>query len=210
MDAERPELIALPSLLAGERVVVRPYRPGDGAAVFEAVDQSRAHLDAWMPWTHHHGTTEDTEAWVRRAAASWAARQDLPAGMFDGSGRFLGGLGLHRFDWRAGRFEIGYWVRADEIGRGYVTEAVRLLTALCFARLEANRVEIHCDARNVRSAAVAERLGFVAEGTLSNYRRDHHGALADERIFAHVPETFAATPWAAAARAAVDAADWDG
>jgi len=46
------------------------------------------------------------------------------------------------------------------VGRGLVTRATALLVAESF-RVGADRVEIVTDVANVRSAAVATRLGFV-------------------------------------------------
>jgi RimJ/RimL family protein N-acetyltransferase len=51
-------------------------------------------------------------------------------------------------------------------GQGYITEAVEGITNFAIHELQANRIEIRCDTRNVRSARVAERLGFTKEGIL--------------------------------------------
>jgi RimJ/RimL family protein N-acetyltransferase len=61
---------------------------------------------------------------------------------------------------------------------------VRLLTDHAFADLGAEKVALRCDARNVRSAAVAERLGFVREGRLRGEARAKDGARADELRYA--------------------------
>jgi RimJ/RimL family protein N-acetyltransferase len=87
-------------------------------------------------------------------------------------------------------FEIGYWIRQPREGRGYVTEAVMLVTRFCFGRLGANRVFIRCDRRNTRSRAIPERLGFVNEGTVRNELRDTSGNLADMVFYGMVPEDF--------------------
>jgi RimJ/RimL family protein N-acetyltransferase len=61
--------------------------------------------------------------------------------------------------------ELGCWIRSDRTGRGYATAALRVLTSLSFdAFTEVERVEIRMDAGNVRSRAVAVRLGFAPEG----------------------------------------------
>ena len=72
------------------------------------------------------------------------------------------------------------------VGRGYVSEVVRALTAVAFDRLGARRVEIHADDRNARSWRVAERCGFAHEGTLRSYRRAPDGSPEDTRVYAVV------------------------
>ena len=59
-----------------------------------------------------------------------------------------------------------------------------LLVRLAFDQLHAERVEIRCDARNPRSAAVPRRLGFVHEATLRRARRTVDNELADTLVFA--------------------------
>jgi len=187
-----PILLELPDELLGEQVLVRPYRAGDGPAVFEAVNESREHLRRWMPWVDTHVTAADSEAFVRRSQASWINRTELIVGIWDRDGRRLfGSSGLHCRDWEIPCFEVGYWLRRSAEGHGYVSETVRLLTRFAFEILGANRVFLQCDARNTRSAAVPQRLGFVLEATLRHDARDHFGSLRDTLIFALTPDDFA-------------------
>lgn len=178
-----PLLVDVPERLDGERTVLLAPRAGLGAELAVVVTQSLSHLRPWMAWAQDAPTAESAELVVRRMQADFIARRDLTwhlhARRADGSaGRLLGGTGLHRMDWAVRRFEIGYWVRPEAVGRGHASEAVRLLVALAFDRLAARRVEIRCDTRNVRSRAVAERCGFELEGVL---RRDALGVDGDVR-----------------------------
>ncbi len=102
--------------------------------------------------------------------------------------RLLGGTGLHRMDWEIRKFEIGYWIRPDEEGKGYVTECVRLLCNLAFGTLKANRVLIRCASTNERSANVPRRLGFAHEGTHRNDLMAPDGKLLDALVFGMTPE----------------------
>jgi RimJ/RimL family protein N-acetyltransferase len=87
------------------------------------------------------------------------------------------------------RFEIGYWLHSDYTGRGLATEAVVALADFAFETLEAQRVEIRCDAGNERSAALARRAGFPLEATLHNHERRHlTDELRDTLIFARIRE----------------------
>jgi len=188
-----PILIDLPEELVGERTIVRPYRSGDGGALFDAIDESREHILPWMPWGPSHAKPEDSEAFVRQARTRYDQREDLPLAFFDrNTRRILGGTGLHRIDWNVRAFEIGYWIRASAQGNGYVTETAALLTQMSFDLLEAKRVSITVAVANTRSAAIAKRLGFILEGTLRNSIKDANGNLHDRLVFAMTPEEWRA------------------
>ncbi len=185
---ELSERVDLPHELVGSRIRIRPYRGGDGAAVFEAVDESREHILPWLPWGPLHVSEQDSEAFALRCAASWETRDDLGVGFFDvNTGRYLGGSGLHRIRWDVPAFEIGYWVRRSESGKGYVSDAVKLLTTLAFDQLDAARVFIRCAVENTRSGAIPRRLGFQHEGVLRNEIRDALGNLHDADLFSLIP-----------------------
>lgn len=193
VKAKEPPCILreVPEELTGERVLLRPFRVEDAEGVYEAVAESLAHLQPWLPWATPEYDLTEAQAFVRRARAHWILRDDLPLGIWRREdGRYLGGTGLHRIHWDIPAFEIGYWLRQSEEGKGYMTEAVTLLTRCCFDTLKANRLEIRCDARNARSANVPRRLGFVHEATLRNHSRSKNGELRDTFVFALTPEDY--------------------
>ncbi|MDP8922956.1 MAG: GNAT family N-acetyltransferase [Chloroflexota bacterium] len=197
MPARSPLLIELPDVLDGPRVRLRPHRPDDATPLWEAVQESREHLEPWMPWVDEYQEPDDVREYLVRARARWDLREDLAVAIVErSSGRLLGGSGLHRMNWPLRTFEIGYWLRRGAEGHGFASEAVQLLTRLAFDTLGANRVEIRVDARNERSRGVAERLGFVLEGTLRRAAADVHGRPADVHILALLPEEYRRLPWA--------------
>src|SRR6266849_5381804 len=181
-------LIPLFEGLRGERIIVRPYRESDAQSLFEAVAESRDHLRPWLPFADEHQTVEESRDWIIHQEANWLLREDLIVGIWEAAtNRYLGGSGLHPHDWETRYFEIGYWLRASAAGQGYITEAVQLLTDYAFSALAATRVGIRCAERNVRSAAVAQRLGFVQEARLRNHQMAPDGVLRTTLIFALTP-----------------------
>ena len=198
MPEAEPARLELPTELLGPRVRLRPYREDDAAALWDAIDESRASLGRWMPWVEQYRSPADAPPSVRRLQAQWLTRENLAFAVLDReSERMLGGAGLVRNDWRVPRFEIGYWLRDTAVGRGYVTECVQVLTRFCFDDLRAQRVEIRMDPRNTRSRAVPERLGFIHEGCLRNRAPDVAGRPSDMDVFALVPDDFKRLDWAA-------------
>jgi len=201
MMSQRPILIDIPAVVEGPRILLRPWRRGDGPALWDAIDSSRDHLAPWMPWVDDTRNSDDAEEYAIRAGARWHLREDLAVGIFDReTSRVLGGSGLHRIEWTIRRFEIGYWVRADAEGHGYASETAQLLTRLAFDDLGACRVEIRMDTRNERSRRVPERLGYTLEATLRQAMAAPDGTPVDVHVFALLADQYRALPWASAAR----------
>lgn len=180
-------LFSIPESFETERLIVRAPEWGDGALLQEAVKESLEQLRPWMPWAKQVPTVEEAEVNVRQARLKYLERTDLRLHLIDKrNGRFVGSSGLHRIDWRARKFEIGYWLRTSCTGQGYMTEAVAAIADFAAGQLQANRIEIRCDSRNIRSARVAERLQFTPEAVLRKETCDPDGILRDTRVFAKV------------------------
>ncbi|NMP22821.1 GNAT family N-acetyltransferase [Sulfobacillus harzensis] len=172
----KPILLDFPQEFETERLLIRCPLPGDGAMVNEAIVESHEELKEWMPFAVNLPSIEETEENVRRAHAKFLLREDLRLHMIrKSSGRFVGSTGLHRINWDVGRFEIGYWIRTSEAGQGLVTEAVHGIVRWASDNLNAQRIEIRCDARNQRSRNVAERAGFHLEAILRQDEPDVEG-----------------------------------
>lgn len=179
-----PLLLDFPDQFESERLILRVPRAGDGAAGNAAIRESLEALRPWMPWAQTAPTVAETEAVYRRMAAQWLTRESLGMVLFrKQDGLFVGGSGLHSIDWSVPVMEIGYWLRTSLVGQGYMTEAVRAITAFAWRELRAERLEIRMDSRNTRSAAVAERAGYTREASLRHQARGVDGSLRDTLIY---------------------------
>ncbi len=188
---EKPELHTLLPMfdeLRDERVVVRPYRFDDAQHLFDAIAESRNYIRPWLPFANEHQNIEETRDFINQQIARWIMRDDFTLSIWEiTTSRFIGGTGLHPRDWKIGYFEIGYWIRKSAEGQGFITSAVKLLSAFALTSLHANRLEIRCDARNERSAAVAVKSGFNLEGRLRNQALAEDNSLRTTLIFSRIP-----------------------
>jgi ribosomal-protein-serine acetyltransferase len=133
------------------------------------IERNLDHLRTWMPWIHDGASREDLASWVRLSLQRHAEGGGFYAAIWHR--REIGGtLGLD-IDRRQRSGEIGYWLDRDLQGRGVMIRAVRAVVDECFGDLGLHRVEILCSPQNVRSCAIAQRLGFVREGTLREAER---------------------------------------
>jgi RimJ/RimL family protein N-acetyltransferase len=82
-------------------------------------------------------------------------------------GRLLGVGGLHQLTDAARQAELGLFLGGpEEWGKGFGTEATRLLCAHGFDVLKLNRIWLHVFADNERALRAYVRIGFQREGVL--------------------------------------------
>jgi RimJ/RimL family protein N-acetyltransferase len=162
-----------------KRFIIRCYNPEDAPLLESAVSENLDHLKPWMPWAHTESeeTLQTRIERLRRFRSLFDQNQDFIYGIFSlDQKQLVGGTGLHT---RAGKsaLEIGYWIHKNYINLGYATETASALTKVGFEIHQVARMEIHCDPRNTRSAAIPHKLGYTLEATL----RKHTPFLDDWR-----------------------------
>jgi len=148
---------------AVRRLAIRPWRASDAPALSVAIAESVTHLRPWMSWiATEPRSLAERESMIARWDDERRAGGDMVFGMFIGAA-VVGGCGLHR---RLGAdgLEIGYWVHAAHVRRGYAARATAMLTSVAFSFPEIGLVEIHCDRSNSASQGVPRKLGFILIG----------------------------------------------
>lgn len=195
-----------PYRIETRRTVIRCWYPSDAPLFKAAIDASLEHLRGWMAWAMDE--PESLEAKVQRLRRNrflFDSDKDYVYGIFSPNERIvLGGTGLHT---RVGKnaFEIGYWIHADHINQGLATEVSAALTRVAFELCQIERMEIHCDPNNVRSAAVPRKLGYTHDATLRRRMVTPQGEPRDTMIWTLFADEYPRSPAASASLRAYDA-----
>jgi RimJ/RimL family protein N-acetyltransferase len=189
-----------------KRLVVRCYNPSDAQLLADSVRESVEHLKPWMPWAHNEPQRiEAREELLRGWRGKFDLGQDYGYGIFNREEtRLLGGTGLHT-RLGANELEIGYWIHKDFVNQGLVTESTAALIKVAFEIIHVHRIEIHCDPRNLASAAVPRKLGFTHEGTL-RAKTTFLDSWSDSMIWGLLASEYPNTPSVKAESKAFDAA----
>jgi ribosomal-protein-serine acetyltransferase len=146
----------------GDGLVLAESVVSDAEEAYVVVMAERDRLRAWLPWVDGTTSVEVERDFLRgveevnRAGVGMHAtiRQD---------GRFAGFVGL-RIDLLRHGAEIGYWLGSEFEGRGIMTRAVAAIVDAAVGPLGLHRIELLAATGNLRSRAVAERLGMAFEG----------------------------------------------
>lgn len=78
-------------------------------------------------------------------------------------------------------YEVGYYVRTDLWGRGIATTALSLVTDW-FLETVASEIVLFTHPENIGSQLVAERAGFLREGSMAEYAEFKDGTTAALRF----------------------------
>jgi ribosomal-protein-serine acetyltransferase len=137
----------------------------DSPVLFELVDRNRAALREWLPWVDLTHSPEDIRKFIARAHEQWNEGFG-PQCVIEVQGEIAGCIGCHPIDIGNRNTSLGYWLDADRRGKGIITRATAAMVEYLMGELHLHRVEIRCATENVKSCAVASRLGFTREGVL--------------------------------------------
>jgi len=162
------------------RIRLRPFTSSDAEVLFAL--HSNAHvLRYWdsPPWSDPARAQSFIGGSVAMAADGTGARLAIDR-LSDGI--FLGWCSLTRWNPDHRSASLGYCLAEAAWGQGYATEAARAVLRWAFETLDLNRVQSETDTRNLASARVLEKVGFVREGTL---REDCvvDGDISDSWVF---------------------------
>ncbi|MGW1727894.1 GNAT family N-acetyltransferase [Streptomyces sp. NPDC002306] len=144
--------------LRSDQVELRRWRMGDVDALERAIHESLDHLVPWMPWAAQH-SRQNTSDFLARNQEEWETGQAFGFAITSGTA-VIGSCGLMRRI-GAGGLDIGYWLHPRWTGRGLATMAALALVRQGFRLPGIDRIEIHHDAANPASGAIARRLGFT-------------------------------------------------
>lgn len=101
----------------------------------------------------------------------------------DIDGEAVGGIGVKlQKESMLKNAELGYWLSEEYWGQGIMTEAVKKMVQLAFAKMEIDRIFATPYSNNTASHRVLEKAGFRLEGKIEKIV-SKKGVLLDELIY---------------------------
>ena len=93
--------------------------------------------------------------------------------------KIIGSIFIKNFDRNVQKCELSFFIDEHYGGNGIMTKAVAVMVDHCFSHLDINKVFLRIAADNLPSRRVAEKNGFVEEGTLRQDFKTPDGQLID-------------------------------
>lgn len=182
-----------PVRLRGQHVVVRELDERDIPLIHEYA--SDPEVTRFMTWGPNASVTE-TAAFARGQMAEARRRPRDSYELVVASAaddELVGRVRLTIESEAQRRGDLGYVVRRARWGRGYATEAARLVLGFGFETLRLHRIEATCSPENAASVRVLEKIGMRREG----HFREHvlaHGLWRDSYLYAILEEEWPSGP----------------
>jgi len=154
-----------PETIETERLILRVPVMEDATAMLEtyARDPEVTRYLTWKPLQSleeaETALRSRVEGWRKGISFSWTI-------LLKEGGTLAGTISLRP---QGLRLNMGFVVARPYWGRGYTTEAVRPVVDWALAHPAVYRVSAVCDAENLASARVLEKIGMQLEGTLRRW-----------------------------------------
>jgi RimJ/RimL family protein N-acetyltransferase len=174
-----------------ERLLLRPYTDAD----LDDLCAIRSQPDVMRYLYEDVQTREEVaEALARRTRRTSLQHEGdgmVLAAALRTENRVIGDVSLVWVSKEHQQGEIGFIFHLDFQGKGYASEAARVVLRLGFEGLGLHRIIGRCDARNTSSARLMERLGMRQE---AHFRQNEwfKGEWGDELVYAMIASEWAA------------------
>lgn len=177
------------SILAGQRVRLRGVRDDDLAAL------AKWEMDPGRMTTMSNWVVPASEATARERVAKWSANDKDDVGFaietLDDPPVLVGNVGLWGARPKDRCATLGIALGREHVGRGYGTDAVRVLVGYGFREMGLHRIQLVVAPFNPAGIRVYQKVGFVEEG------RRRESVLHDGRWYDEVLMSILDREWAA-------------
>jgi [ribosomal protein S5]-alanine N-acetyltransferase len=167
-----------PVVITGPRLTLREFRIDDLDASMAVVGDAEVTRTLSFDARDRADQAERLAADIARAQAT--ERPDYYLAIANSADTLIGFVRIGFGRDRSG--ELGYAIRREDWGKGYATEAARLMLDFGFDMLHLHRIQAACGPDNRPSQRLLARLGFTPEGRI----RDHvftNGAWRDSLLY---------------------------
>ena len=163
-----------------ERLIFRRIVHGDANDIFLIRSNNKVMRFMDVPWHH---SISDAEKLINSVEESYKNKTGISWGIVEKhSNSFIGYIGFIRIYPDHCRAEIGYALKPEFWGKGYMYETINKLVRFGFEEMKLHSIEANVNPLNEKSKKVLERVGFKKEA----YFRENYffnGKFLDSVIY---------------------------
>jgi len=171
-----------------DHFIIRLVKTKDAAGIYELVSANRQRIAVYFPGTNESVQSEASAKRFVKVKQAEEKRKELFAFVIIDTQKLkpAGMMYVKSIDWKIPKAELAYFIDRHYEGKGITTKAVGLVTDYCFYMLGMNKLFLRAAQDNIGSKRVAEKNGFLLEGTLRKDFRTGEGELIDLYYFGKI------------------------
>jgi RimJ/RimL family protein N-acetyltransferase len=179
-DGSEDDLEGEESQLQTQRLVLRPPRRSDVAALTAALDNARVSMALGkVPYPYRRS---DAEIWIERERARCSTSGATYIAVSHAEGCLIGSGSHSRSDSWPDGFELHFWIAEPFWGRGYGTEVAHAIIDNAFVKGGAERIWCAIRVNSASARRVVEKCGFQFRDTGMIRSIAARGAVPIERF----------------------------
>lgn len=169
-----------------ERLILRPFRYEDADSCLR---NWAADPEVYRYMSQDAQTAADVDAWLSGADEAYASPETYYWAVVEkASGEVIGEIFVDDFGARNGWCELDWKLGKAFWGKGYTTEAAKVIIRYLIADVGFHRVQAKCCVENPASERVMQKAGMTKDGTLRGYFHAKDGRWCDVVMYAMLAE----------------------
>lgn len=166
-----------------ERLLLRRLTMSDVDEYFQFASDPR--VSEQSLWNCHE-TMEDSVQYIQRVLDNYERKTvHIWAFVWKETGQLIGRGGIFDLNESMQSAELGYAISSLYWNQGVASEAMQPIVDYCFEELDCNRLGGRCNAGNIGSARVMEKIGMSYEGILRKQLKIK-GVFTDQKIYSRI------------------------
>lgn len=148
--------------LIGNKIILEVMKKKDAKAFFENIKDPEI---SEYSGPYYATSFKKAKKYIKKCEKRIIMKENYCLGIYSKVNQeFLGSIGLINVDYKNKNAEIGSWIGKKFWGRGFMTEATKLIISYGFKELHLHRIYASVHEKNIGSKRVMEKCGFKEEG----------------------------------------------
>lgn len=152
--------------LIGKKIILKTIQKTDAEDLYENIKDKEI-----SKYSGPYSSTSIRNAikYIKKCSDNIQKKESYCLGIYlKENNKLIGNIGLIDLDWKNKKCEIGFWIGKNFWNKGYMTEAVLLITEYGFKTLNLHKISAVFHEQNIGSEKVLIKSGFKKEGILKD------------------------------------------